>query len=141
MNTNNIKWRYAEKGMSPWITLLIVFLIVVIAWISFQFIAINYRKYEIIKRADEKIKFEYDNEVIRDNMIKYLKSKGIEIHPDEITIARQGTDIGDSVMINFAYTDSCRLLGNLIKADWNIVFVFNYDIELKNILHQAELRH
>ncbi len=141
MNTNNNKWRYSEKGISPWITLLIVFLIIVIAWISFQFIAINYIKFEIKKKSEEKIKFEFDNDVIRNDMIKFLKSKGIEIHPDDITIARQGTDIGDSVMISFTYTDSCRLLGNLIKADWNKVFVFNYEIKLKNILHDADLRH
>lgn len=141
MNTNSIKWRYSEKGISPWITLLIVFLIIVIAWISFQFISISYIKYEIRKKAEEKIKFEFDNDVIRNDMVKFLKSKGIVILPDEITIARQGTEIGDSVMISFAYTDSCRLLGNLIKADWNKVFVFNYEIELKNILFEAELRH
>ena len=133
--------RNSPKGISPIITILIIFLVVVIIWIALQFVSVYYRRYEIRKKADEKVKYEKDNDVIRTEMIKYLDMKGIEITEEEIKIARQGIEIGDSVMINFAYRDSTRLLGSMITADWNKVFIFDFEIKLKNILHDSPLRN
>jgi hypothetical protein len=133
--------RNSPKGISPIITILIIFLVVVIIWIGLQFVSVYYRRYEIRKKADEKVKFESDNDVIRREMIKYLDMKGIIVTEGEIKIARQGTDVGDSVMIDFPYRDSIRLLGNMITADWNKVFIFDFEIKIKNILHEAPLRN
>ncbi|KQC15011.1 MAG: hypothetical protein APR63_12980 [Desulfuromonas sp. SDB] len=133
--------RNSPKGISPIITILIIFLVVVIIWIALQFVSVYYRRYEIRKKVDEKVKYEKDNDVIRTELIKYLDMKGITVTEGEIKIARQGNEVGDSVMINFTYRDSTRLLGSMITADWNKVFVFDFEIKLKNILHDSPLRN
>lgn len=133
--------RNSPKGISPIITILIIFLVVVIIWIALQFVSVYYRRYEIRKKVDEKVKYEKDNDVIRTELIKYLDMKGITVTEGEIKIARQGNEVGDSVMVNFTYRDSTRLLGSMITADWNKVFVFDFEIKLKNILHDSPLRN
>ncbi|MGC9367117.1 MAG: hypothetical protein ACP5FK_08770 [bacterium] len=133
--------RNSPKGISPIITILIIFLVVVIIWIALQFVSVYYRRYEIRKKVDEKVKYEKDNDVIRTELIKYLDIKGITVAEGEIKIARQGNEVGDSVMINFTYRDSTRLLGSMITADWNKVFVFDFEIKLKNILYDSPLRN
>lgn len=134
------KNRIIKKGASKKWALLFLLLLIIAGYIGFQFLLIPIRQYEIRKKADEKIRFE-DNEVIREKLVQFMKEKGITISPDSIIIRRRGEgEIGDSVAIQFSYKDSCRLLGNALDIPLNRYFVFQHDIELKNVRHDAPLR-
>lgn len=134
--SNNFKSGYSKK----WI-LLTFLTLVILGYIGFQFIGIPIRQYEIRKKADEKIKFD-DNDVIKTKLVQFMKEKGITVSPDSIIIRRRGSgEIGDSVAIRFSYKDSCRLLGDALDIPFNKYFVFNHEIEIKNVRQDAPLRN
>ncbi|MBN1151091.1 hypothetical protein JXA84_07750 [candidate division WOR-3 bacterium] len=134
------KTHTTKNGAAKKWALLSFLLLLIAGYIGFQFLAIPIRQYEIRKKADEKIRFE-DNEVIRTKLVQFMKEKGVTISPDSIFIRRKGKgEIGDSVAIQFSYTDSCRLLGDVLDIPLNRYFVFHHDIELKNIMQDAPLR-
>ncbi len=132
---------YFRRGAAKKWTLIAFCVFLILGYIGFQFLGIPIREYEIKKKADEKIRFD-ENDVIKTKLVQYLKEKGIVISPDSIFIRRKGKgEIGDSVAIKFSYKDSCRLLGDALDMPFNRYFVFQHDIELKNIKQDAPLRH
>lgn len=135
-----------EKGLAQIWKLLIFLGLILIGWMGFQFLIIPIKHYEIKKKADEKIRYE-DREVIKTKLKKYLHQKGIMIDTADIHVFVKGKgqneeiETGDSLRVEFEYSDSCYLLGVLLPPAMNIKFVFHHKVDLRNIRLEAELRH
>jgi len=135
-----------NKGMAQIWKIVIFFGIALIAWMGFQFLMIPIKLYEIKKKADEKVRFE-EREVIKTKLNKYLREKGIMIDTSDIHVYVKGKGIteeietGDSLRVEFEYSDSCYLLGILLPPTMNLKFVFHHKVDIRNVRLDADLRH